>query len=193
MGNGLGSRYLLIKRFDPDTFVPATGIATSTGELVRGPNVLTQKVKSWVGGMGQLVALLNYTSCNMTLDVGYNMWGRTKEKLEFPGTTIADHTYGVAGNTLATSSDTASRTRINGALANEFETVPVFLTNSDIDLKSGAFPNAISHKLFAHLNYNIPICDYYAFIGIGGSGEWSQNNNRALNQWAVWTKGGFAF
>lgn len=185
IGNGIGSRYLLLKRFSDAT--------TSANEVVRGPNVLTREVDVRISAAGEAVILFNYQHCGFSFDFGYNVWGRTKEKIKLRGDDIPANTYGVKGHTPADEASTASTTRINGVNADTFDDAPVFITNDSLDLEAGSNPGAITHKFFGHFSYAWEDCDYAPFIGIGGFGEWSGRKNRAFDQWGVWAKGGFAF
>ncbi len=91
---------------------------------------------------------------------------------------------------------------------------PVYLTSADVDMHGTP---AISHKIFAHLNYTWEQCkNWEPFLGIGASVELGQkgcntgclevsntdliptscqNNvrNNAISQWSLWIKGGFSF
>jgi hypothetical protein len=185
IGNGPGSRYLLLKRF--------TDATTSANEVVRGPNVLTREVDVRIGAAGEAVILFNYQRCGFSVDFGYNVWGRTKEKIKLRGDDIPANTYAVKGHTAAAAPTTASTTRINGVNADTTDANPVFITNDSLDLDSAANPSAVSHKFFGHFGYAWEDCDYAPFVGVGGFGEWSGRKNRAFNQAGVWVKGGFAF
>ena len=89
---------------------------------------------------------------------------------------------------------TASMTTISGANATAYD-MPnnVYITNDSLSLASAINPTAMSNKVFAHVSYVWDGCDYNPFLGIGGEIEFSGKKNFALNQWAVWIKGGFAF
>lgn len=187
IGNGAGSRYLLLKKFNG----AATG-PTSENELVRGPNILTREVDVRIGAVGEGVVLFNYQRCGFTFDFGYNIWGRTKEKLKLRGEDIPANTYAVKGSTFSADNNTASQTKINGTNS-AADATATFITNDSLDLVAGANPSALSHKVFGHLGYAWEDCDYAPFVGIGGFSEWSGRKNRAFDQWGVWAKGGFAF
>lgn len=184
VGNGPGSRYLLLKKFN-DAMTPAN-------ELDRGPNILTREVDVRIGAAGEAVILFNYQRCGFTFDFGYSVWGRTKEKIKLRGEDIPANTWAVKGDTGANINNTASQTRIDGTMGGA-DATNVFITNDSLDLVAGAHPGAVSHKFFGHLSYAWEDCDYAPFVGIGGFGEWSGRSNRAFDQWGVWAKGGFAF
>jgi len=184
--NGIGSRYLLLKKFN------AAGDMVE--EIVRGANITTLDAKVKVNVAGEGTLLFDYQRCGFTFDIGYNIWGRTKESVTITGE-IEKNTYGIKGDTEGTTTNimTASNTKIDGSDGGADGTAPVFIQTSDLNNESAEAPSALSHKVFAHLSYAWIECDYIPFIGLGGEVEFSGKGNRALDQWGVWLKGGFSF
>lgn len=74
-GHGISclSRYSLLKEFD------AAG--RFTGQLINAINFATRKVRSSFGVQGDAALRLLYKSCGWALGVGYNVYGRSHEKL----------------------------------------------------------------------------------------------------------------
>lgn len=179
----IGSRYLLFKRFNAGTF---------EGEVVFGTNILALNCKVKNNLLADVSLMFDYTRCHYNIDIGYNFWARTKDKISQLDQ-IVPNTYGVQGNALTTDNSTASRTTISGQFADDIEAIPVTITNDDLSIVSATDPTALSHKLFANVNYIWEICDYIPFVGIGGEVEFSGKQNNALDQWAIWIKGGFSF
>lgn len=109
INNGHGSRYLLFKTFD------STG--HYAGEIVRGPNILTLDVEARNTVHGDAVFMLDYNQGGFNWNIGYNIWGRTKDKLTLKQT-IPNNTYGIAGVTgtdpAGDRDRTASQTTISG-------------------------------------------------------------------------------
>ncbi|HVX00975.1 MAG TPA: hypothetical protein VHA52_11145, partial [Candidatus Babeliaceae bacterium] len=71
---------------------------------------------------------------------------------------------------------------------------PVYVKVSDLDLRSGASPSLVSHKLFGHVNYTLSDCDWAPFVGVGGEVEWgSCRHCCSPDQWGVWFKTGVSF
>jgi hypothetical protein len=189
--NGIGSRYLLFKKFDSN--------GNYANEIVFGPNVLTRNVKVSNDAHGEVVVMFDYQNAGFTFDAGYNLWGRTGEKLSITEE-IPANTYGIQGNTnttAATIDNTQSKTDIKGNFApgNQDGTDGdnIFISTSDLNIESAKHPAAVSHKVFGHLAYTWENCDYLPFLGLGGEVEFSGKNNRAFDQWGVWIKGGFTF
>lgn len=185
-GNGIGSRYLLLKRF--------TGVTplASADQVVFGPNVTTLDCKVKNDVHGDAAIMFDYKNCGFTFDVGYNVWGRTKDKITITGT-IPANTFGVQGSTLSAAATTQSLSQVNGTFLPTGATDAVTLTAESLDADSAAHPSAFSHKVFAHFGYTWENCDYMPFLGVGGEAEFSGKKYTAFNQWGVWVKGGFSF
>ncbi len=188
--NGIGSRYLLIKRFANNMYA---------NEVLFGPNVLTRDISVRIDIHGEGAFMFDYQHCGFTFDVGYNIWGRTPEKISITQN-IEPNTFGVQGNTDTTggtASNTQSLSTINGTFAPGTQTGTggdlVFLRTEDLNVESAEHPGAISHKIFTHLGYTWENCDYLPYVGIGGEVEFSGRSNRAFDQWGAWVKGGFTF
>lgn len=213
--NGVGSRYLLFKRFDDLNLYENT--------IVRGPNLLTFPVDVKINIEAEAAFIFNYKYCNWSLDIGYDVWGRTSEEIslidgtpaESDGTIISDDSYrfGVKGNTNTvdeqlqpdeftgdpTANYTASKATIKGTNAEvdidptTGEPTQVFLKIADLDIEGAEAPGTFSQKVFFHIGYEWPSCDLSPFIGLGGEAEFSGKRGTALSQWGIWMKGGFYF
>ena len=75
---------------------------------------------------------------------------------------------------------------------------PRIVTVDDLHLGTGSLPAQATHKVFGYLGWNFYEHDWCAnpYLGIGGEAEFdarSCEERSALNQWAVWIKGGFEF
>jgi len=82
--------------------------------------------------------------------------------------------------------------------------MPVFISTSDLNLKSAASPLLITQKLFWHLSNSWPECrggNVNPFFGAGAEIEFEGINSRnayqpadtTMGQASVWLKGGVAF
>lgn len=185
--NGIGSRYLLFKRFD------AAGVYAK--EVLFGPNVTTLDCRIKSDFMADVSAAGEYTWRCLRLGIGYNLWVRSKEKITLKES-IPKNTFGLQGNTKtagATVNQTASKTLINGKNASLIDAEPVFISNDDLNLDSAAHPLSIAHKLFVYAGYAWIAHPYIPFINFGLEGEIPALSNTALNQIGIWAKGGFSF
>ncbi len=200
-----GSRYILAKKFDSE--------GAYTGESLPTINFTTLKCDISVDIQADLVFMFGYTHEGLTVDIGYNGWIRSKEKIDtcerFPA-----NTYGFKGIQNVRESDvnsvaTESIATLHG---NEFDdqilvidaNSPVFLNPQMLDLSSASTPLAITHKIFAHIHNTWHVDEQERikpFCGIGGEIEFEGTNERftrrpdknTITQWGVWAKGGIAY
>lgn len=182
--NGIGSRYLLFKEFEPD--------GTFAGQVVFGPRVTTLDCHVSIGAQMEGTIMATYDWCLWQLNAGGNAWLRSKEDISLKED-IPSKTFGIQGNTDTTNAQTASRTKINGANANDFDDTTVFLKTEDINTDSSAAPLAVSYKMFAHASRFWDTNPYEPFLGFGGEIEWSAFSNKALEQASLWLKVGFSY
>ncbi|HJZ23948.1 MAG TPA: hypothetical protein VJ201_05815 [Candidatus Babeliales bacterium] len=196
--NGCFSRYLLLKRFRND--------GTILDGLERGPNVLSQTIKTQIDVQGDVSAMLSWKHNSWNIDLGYNFWGRTREKIKEFCCCIPEKRYGIKGiapvcETGESKCDetTASLSTIAESLGNDgmYDTdcEPIYLTCNDLDLCSALHPSALSHAVFFHFTntWHNEGDTLQPFFGIGSKVEFSGRGNRALDQWSIWAKGGIAF
>lgn len=188
--NGIGSRYLLFKKFD------GSAMPAYADEVVFGPNVMTRDIRVKNDIHGEVAVMFDYQRCGITFDVGYNLWGRSRDKI----TLVEDiplNTFGVQGDTVTnmgggTENNTQSMSNIKGEFLPAIADL-VTITKDDFDIESAEHPGAVSHKIFTHIAYTWVNCDYLPYVGIGGEVEFSGRRNRAFDQWGAWIKGGFTF
>ena len=195
--NGCWSRYLLLKTFKNN--------GTEIDGLERGPNVFNACLKVHAGAQVDLTSLWSYRNACWNFDIAYNFWSRSEEKADCDKIccNIDPKTYGIKGTidmrnrlddeigivTASKSTIAKSQGLLNGVDGLD----PVFVTCDDLDYSSGLAPSAYSNSVVAHVSYLWPDTDYEPYFGIGGKAEFSGNGNSALNQWAIWAKGGFSF
>ena len=205
--NGFGSRYILLKEFDDN--------GVYNGNLVSASTVTTLPCKVWARAQFDLVAMLGYLSECLEIDVGYNAWVRSHEKLCLLGSIPANR-YGMKGIQNVTNylgepdNTTQSDATIYGneltpesQHAHADKDSPVFITTGDLNLASGASGSAFTHKFFGHIGHTWHTCCSCAqpYLGCGGEVEFEgllprlcrQSSNNTLAQWGIWLKGGFYF
>lgn len=188
--NGIGSRYLLFKRFNSD------GIAT--GEVLFGPNVTTLNCKVTIGALVEATLMATYDWCSWQFNAGANAYLQSKEGIRLKEL-IPVNTFGIQGNTNSNSqvdlpnAQTASQTRVNGENANRFDQTPTFITTTDLNLNSAATPTAVSYMLFGQASRFWRNNEWEPFVAIGGELELSAFSNKALSQCSLWLKCGFSY
>jgi hypothetical protein len=202
--NGMCSRYILVKEFD--------GLGNYTGVCQPAINATTLNCDVWTDLELDIVFMLAYTSPNWIVDLGYEGWIRSHEKIALRQC-IPENRYGfkgiqnvtdIFGNVIETTQNSVTINGNNFAdQASVANISPVFIKTSDLSLKSAASPLVMTHKLFGNLSYAFP-CDYrrvVPFIGFGGDIEFEginrhftvRNDKDTLSQWSVWIKGGFGY
>ncbi len=201
---GFGSRYILAKKFDD------TGAYTGVTEPLINATTLFANVHVAVEFEGAVIFV--YTNKHFSMDIGYNPWLRSREKIsciqQFP-----QDTYGLKGIQDVTSSGipsvvTQSCATLHG---NDFDdqaavadvNPPVFIDPSAIDPRSAENPQTFTHKIFWNLQYNqdLPDSSMSGYIGWGTEIEFEgfrpkydfHPNHVAMSQWGMWLKCGLGY
>jgi hypothetical protein len=203
--NKFGSRYTLLKEYDANGNYTRTTVPTI--------NRTTLQCDVSVAVQFEATFMFGYNYDNITFDVGYNAWARTREQI-FLRESIADSTYALKGIANVAvggggaSIDTESKATLHGdAFADQLAVIdpspPIFIKTADLNVCSAANPAVFTHKLFAHLGYawEKEECHSVApFFGIGGEIEFegvrddvARPNKNPLSQWGLWLKAGLIF
>lgn len=190
--NGCWSRYLLLKKFS------VSGDDVTLDGLVRGPNVLTQCVKTRFDVVADVATFFSFKWNNWLFDLGYDGWFRSNEKLcGCVNNCIPASTYGIKGiepmsDGSADDLTTSSTSTISTAGTPDDEIVYLDSTTA-LNNCSVLHPSAVSHAVFSHIGYSWEDSDWAPSLGVGGKVEFSGRGNRAADQWEIWLKGGVAF
>ena len=197
--NGCFSRYLLLKQF------------ATNGDLIgleRGPNVFAQPMKVRIDVQGDVSTMFSYHGSCWTGDIGYNFWGRSKEKCQELGCCIPEGMYGIKGTLpvcsftgneqkpLDADVRTASTSTINsssGTQGDDDGPEPTFVTCDDLDICSTLNPSAHTHSVFFNAGYSSEDADYNSFFGVGGKVEFAPSCQFAVEQWHIWASGSVNF
>lgn len=198
------SRYMIFKKFNED------GDYSSNLTPIINHTTLPCTVR--IDIQVDLVIMLEYVHNAYLVDIGYNGFIRSKEKICLDSRGIKPYTLGIKGIQDVTtdfgtpSNETQSTATIFG---NEFDQQaevadphsPVFTETYDLNISSAAFPRFITNKLFTHFSYTWHTPTHYEpFIGIGAEIEFEGINPRNRTQpvhdtlgiWGLWLKGGVA-
>lgn len=202
--NGMCSRYILVKEFD--------GAGNYTGVSQPAINATTLHCDVWNDLELDIVFMVAYTSPHWIVDLGYEGWIRSHEKIALRQC-IPENIYGfkgiqdvtdIFGNLIDT---TQSAITINGNAFSDQAAVadltPVYIKTSDLNIASAASPLVMTHKLFGNISYAFADCckKVVPFIGVGGDIEFEginrhftvRNDKDTLSQWSFWIKGGFGY
>ncbi len=202
--NGFGSRFILLKEFD--------SAGAYTGTCLPAINKTTLPCNVWVSFQMDAALLISYHSKHWTIDLGYNGWIRSREKICITGEIEANKysLKGIQNVTGAGANNTQSTAKLHG---NELDAVvqaqvadnpsPVFIKTSDLDLCSATMPRSISHKFFWNISYAWDTDDNrwtIPFLGIGGEVEFEgvnicrvEPNKNTMSTFGFWLKGGLVF
>lgn len=187
------SQYLLLKTFN--NAQQATG-------LERAANILAGDMEIEIPIIADGAAMIQYMHNKVFVGVGYDFWGRTKERVKALCFGIQENTYGIKGGTQwngvvsgvagAGNNVTASNSTIG--LNAAADAAPVFLDNDDIDLIDAPFlhPGTYSNGVFGFIGYNFTTCNWQPYVLIGGQAEFGRQN-KAFSQWGIIGKGGIQF
>lgn len=209
--NGDWSRYLLVvSPTDPTTPLP-------------GINFFTQEVQVTPGSMLELWAAFEYTVCNWHLEVGYDFWYRSKEKIKLCDQDLGVGILDIAFNPNIQCPTTAHCAKICAAVPTlpdaPASDSPDFITvkSSEEISKGGAHSSAVNclgahcSTVCSYLNLNSAAnpratsstvygavsydCCWCAYpVMIGVGGQYEFAHRRsALSQYGVWLKTAVSF
>lgn len=182
--NGPWSRYLQVVREDAP-FNSMPGINFFTRDAAVTPQ---STVDAWA-------ALHFEFKSHWDLEIGYNLFWRQQEKIEFAccdelrsiccdnqvlGPVGIFDMPGVCGTAVSASTATISQ-GFNQVASNTVFT-PVTLAQFNLD--SAAHPNVLTNKIYAAFDWHHMHEHYTPLLGLGGSYEFGNRNS--FNQWAVW-------
>ena len=202
---GFGTRYILAKQFG------AAG--NYTGVTLPAINVTTLECDVSVAIQIDAVIMASYEYQNYTIDAGYNVWFRSRERIS-NRQSIPNNTYALKGiqnvalDPVTLSNATQSTATIFGnSFANQALVAnpapPVFFNDNQIDESSAEATRGFTHKIFGDFGYSWHDCfnGMEPFLGIGAEFEFEglnprheiKANKNSISQWGVWIKGGFGF
>ncbi len=220
--SGCLSRYLLLKEFDTDN--------NFSGRLIPAINTTTRSVESSFKVQGDASLRFLYRACGWAAGVGYNVFGRSNEKLCLDRDCCdrENRNLGIKGTTgvsffkdgkerslvatqsearITTVSDEVDNDKVikhskawNGKVAHDSildgENAPVYVTDADLDVNRAEIPSYITHKFFAHVDYQWEDCECKPWVGLGGEVEFAQKGKEHVctaNKWGVWVRTGVSF
>ena len=201
--NGNGSKYLLVADYNNNVF---GGAQTSIQNLV---NLSTLDAESSFGIEADASVALDYVSNGWNLAVGYNIWGRSAEKLAITGT-FDETRYAILGNqgstqtgattavtlcqptakmdSMAARADAAAGLVLDATVAaNRIAGV------ASLNVAGAQQDSSFSSKAFGKAGYSWMDSDYCPHLAVMGSFEFSHSDNNALAQWGVGVEGGVSF
>ena len=209
--NGHGSKYLLVADYNQGVY------QNSIQNLI---NVSTIESDSSFDFEGDAAFALSFISGNYSVDLGYNVWGRTKEKLVLNPNDFDAQRYAILGRqgiglALPGFSPTASDACQPGATINlSVDPTSTVITSTAVvtgDVVGNATVagnrisgvdafdttitgqySAATSKFFAKFGYTWKDNACCPYLGLIGEVESSNISNNALPQWALSVEGGIS-
>jgi len=205
--NCVGSRYMLLKVFENNTY---------TRTLIPAVNITTMPCDVKIDAQLDIVAMFGYECRGFEFDIGYNPWIRSREIITNLYGCIPENRYGIKGiqNVVDESDNPSSLTQHCANLHGNFLSAenqnkladnpsPRYLTTSDLDVCSAESHMGFTHKLFIYLGYAWATeeqCTYMPFVGAGFSIEfegeypdYTYPNKNCMSQYSVWMKVGTGY
>lgn len=147
-------------------------------------NVLTRDVTVRPGWQVEGLAQFTFNWRDFTFDLGYNLFAKERESVMVR--CWSDNTYAVAEPNLY---DPSLDFDGNGTWiqANNW------IQKEHLITEPAASPVYVTHKVYAGANYAFNKWEFPLLLGLGGSWEFAQGDNSAINGWALWLKAGLTF
>lgn len=197
--HGVWSRYILFKEF-----AALAGNAAANG-IVHGVNFTTLQAKVGMDVMYNVDLVLGYTNGSLGVNVGYGLFGHSKEEHKSWVDSFTTKFYGAFATDLA-DMDTAGALALlspnvkidggNGSGAASATGVAAATTSivvlADLDKNSAMNPSAMVHRVHGDVNYRWEDNEWAPHVG-GGAGAEFGSNNAALRQWGVHAHFGICF
>lgn len=154
--------------------------------------------------------MAKYNTGNWSMSGGYNLMGRSKEKITIKDE-IYQSRYAILGAQYNAQSDgtpnytcqpTAKMTSMmeantNGVFTDSVKDARIAANRitdiSAFDVTAAQQQAAISSKFFGNIDYRWISMDYYPTLGLFGAIEVSNSDNTALSQWTLGFHGGISF
>lgn len=173
-----------LQEMDPNSFTP-------------GINIFTQDLHVTPGFNHTFNSAFVFTRGAMQIEAGYNFYYRDQEcvKLDcrwIKGPALKSR-QGEGTTTLIrtiTPDEGLNDTGNNVPFADYDNSI---ITQNDLDLRSAAMPAYLSNTVYLAGGLRCDERENPVFVNIGGSYEFSGNNNAVVNRWMLWGKTGISF
>ncbi len=163
--------------------------STVNAPLIPAVNVLSHNgVDVTPGSQFDGILALAYNNGGFSADLGYNLYYRDEEDVDFRGK-IEEDRFGVASVFYRTNLENYT-----------FGTNPIdfdgeetaWISRKDVDEDAAATPSQLTNGIYGGLGYHFKKWEYPFLMGIGGKYDWA-NENSIPNSWMVWGKLSLSF
>jgi hypothetical protein len=191
---GEWSRYLEIYSNVAQATAALAATSNETGSF--GINEFTRKLRVTPRFATNINLGLNYSYKHFDVEVGYNLFTRQAEKVEFPRNCCVDFPLTIAVKDI----NGDGQTNLARTIKNDFPgsaTVLAQYANNiiqlpNLNLDSAAHPATLSHTIYGGLAYNSQCLNIPWFVGVGGMYEFCSMNS-SLDRWNVLGKFGISY
>lgn len=164
-------------------------------------NILTKDVGVEPGSRVEALASMAFNWGNFTFDAGYNLFAKERECVSLKGCCCSTGECCGCGwpNDTYAIPEHAYVTNLGFAAADIYTDLPnpdllnTWIKKCDLLPQDAATPVYVTHKIYGGLNYNVGKGKYQGMVGLGGSWEFTQGMNSALDGYAIWVKGALTF
>ena len=146
--------------------------------------MLTRDVGVAPGSRCEGLANLAFNWCSFTLDCGYNFFAKEAECVTVK--CWQDDTFGVAASGYNPANDFSAGSIDDGRFVDPIQ-------RENLLPQLAATPAYVTHKALIGMSYGFNKWEYPFMVGLGGSWEWVQGGNSALNGYNLWLKAGMTF
>lgn len=199
--HGNWSRYMLYKEWLTANLNDAG--APVTNGLTHGVNFTTLQAKVGMDVMYNVDLVLGYTNGSLGVNVGYGLFGHSKEEHKswvdsFTTKNYAAWVQTVADMDAAVDHLYGTNMKIDGGNGSSVTattataTTATVLTRDSLDKNSAMNPSAMVHRVHGDVNYRWEDNEWAPHVGMGAGAEFG-SNNAALRQWGVHAHLGICF
>jgi len=174
----------------------------SAQQLTPAANVTTLRVDVTPGSQFDGIVSFNYNWCGFALDLGYNLFLRSHEKVKLAcaskcGTktnAFVDGKWAIATRNADMCDDlgTFNPSVTNPmTVADQPDHIHRIVNEADLDRSAAETPSLTSHKLFVGLGYWTKDWEVPVLVGVGGHFEWADDD--LISNWGFNARLGVAF
>ena len=161
-----------------------------------GINVFTRQVRVDPRFSSNINLALNYAYKKADFELGYNLYIRQSEKVEFPRQSCSTWPLTIAVKDI----NGLGNVNIARTIKNNFPNSDISFADyaqyviqpSNLNLDSAAHGAVMTNTIYGGIAYNFTCCHVPFFIGVGGMYEFS-GMNTAFNRWNALGKIGFSY
>ncbi|MBY0110217.1 MAG: hypothetical protein K2X90_03845 [Candidatus Babeliaceae bacterium] len=191
------SRYLEVyTNVDEATAASLDASPLSINAGTSGINVFTRRLRVSPRFMTNINMGLNYSYCDWDFEIGYNLYTRQAEKVEFPRDCCVDFPLTVAVKDINGTGGTNIARTIKNDFGGSATVLAQYAQNviqlPELNLDSAAHPALLTNTIYGGVDYNVECMSFPMFFGVAGMYEFSSMNS-SFDRWNVLGKFGITY